>query len=215
MAKTNGVQTRELILREASQLFAERGFHGTSTRDIAEAVGIRQPSLFHHFKTKNDIMVALQEIELAQSAHLLETTSQYAASPAALLYSVVYLEVRGFLGSAYDFSGTTAAAVLNDPAFDKAKRRFGKIQDAHTALIAKGVAAGELIEIDPTIANRAVEWTIDGVLVDATRHSEIEAGQLAELLASFVVRSLLFDTGRLDAVRTEAKTLIAKYETLA
>ena len=40
--------TRGRILLEASLLFAQRGFFGTSTRDIADAVRIRQPSLFHH-----------------------------------------------------------------------------------------------------------------------------------------------------------------------
>ena len=53
------VPTRERILREASRLFARKGFHGTSTREIADAVEIRQPSLFHHFPTKRDIMAAL------------------------------------------------------------------------------------------------------------------------------------------------------------
>ena len=51
--------TRERILTEASRLFAERGYDGTSTRQIADAVGIRQPSLFHHFASKQAIMEEL------------------------------------------------------------------------------------------------------------------------------------------------------------
>ncbi len=42
-------------------LFTTRGFSPTSTRTIAEAVGIRQASLYNHFATKNDILVALLE----------------------------------------------------------------------------------------------------------------------------------------------------------
>ncbi|MFD8382255.1 TetR/AcrR family transcriptional regulator [Streptomyces sp. NPDC059679] len=45
--------TRRRILTEAALLFRRHGYRGTSTRQIAEAVGIKQPSLFHHFPTSS------------------------------------------------------------------------------------------------------------------------------------------------------------------
>ena len=43
------------ILEKAEQLFAARGFEGTSLDQIADAVGIRRPSLFHYFRSKREI----------------------------------------------------------------------------------------------------------------------------------------------------------------
>ena len=59
--------TRGRILLAASALFAQRGYFGTSTRDIAEAVQIRQPSLFHHFEAKHEIFRTLVELDLGPS----------------------------------------------------------------------------------------------------------------------------------------------------
>ncbi len=54
-----GNTAREEILDAAAELFTTIGYAGTSTRRIADAVGIRQASLYHHFATKDDILDAL------------------------------------------------------------------------------------------------------------------------------------------------------------
>ncbi|MBK8267467.1 MAG: TetR family transcriptional regulator [Planctomycetes bacterium] len=48
--------TREQIHEAACRLFRERGFHATSVRDIAEAVGIQGGSLYTHIKGKDDLL---------------------------------------------------------------------------------------------------------------------------------------------------------------
>ena len=44
---------KEEIVAEATKLFAERGYEGTSMGDLAERVGLRKASLFHHFESKD------------------------------------------------------------------------------------------------------------------------------------------------------------------
>ncbi len=49
------------LVRVSARLFRERGFDGTTIRDIADAVGMRSGSPFYHFKSKQEILAAVME----------------------------------------------------------------------------------------------------------------------------------------------------------
>lgn len=57
--------TREKILAVAADLFARKGYAGTSTRDIASVLSIASPSLYHHFRSKGAILTELLKEPLA------------------------------------------------------------------------------------------------------------------------------------------------------
>jgi AcrR family transcriptional regulator len=50
-------QTRDRILQAAQRLFASQGFDGTTTRDLAQAAGVAEGTLFRHFPNKKAILV--------------------------------------------------------------------------------------------------------------------------------------------------------------
>ena len=53
------MSTKETIMDAALMLFAENGYDGTSVEQIANIVGIKAPSLYKHYKGKEDILNAL------------------------------------------------------------------------------------------------------------------------------------------------------------
>src|SRR3954452_14282810 len=61
-------ERRTELTRIAAQLFAEKGYHGTSIGDLAEAMGVQKASLYHHIESKADL---LREVagEGAQASH--------------------------------------------------------------------------------------------------------------------------------------------------
>ena len=49
---------RSELTREAARLFAERGYHGTSIGDLAQALGVQKASLYAHISSKQDLLYA-------------------------------------------------------------------------------------------------------------------------------------------------------------
>jgi AcrR family transcriptional regulator len=68
---------RHQAIRSAAAVFAEKGFHGASTRDIAERMGIKQGSLYYYFRSKEE---ALGEVCLYGIADYVERMKTIAAS---------------------------------------------------------------------------------------------------------------------------------------
>ena len=67
---------RAEILAVARRLFMTRGYRAVTTREIAEAVGVTQPALYHHFGGKEALYVAVMEDELATIATRLDAAAQ-------------------------------------------------------------------------------------------------------------------------------------------
>ena len=54
---------KAVIVRAAIRLFAEKGFRGTTTRELAAAAGITEPVLYQHFRNKRDLYSAIIELQ--------------------------------------------------------------------------------------------------------------------------------------------------------
>lgn len=93
-----GATAREEILDAAAELFTTQGYATTSTRAIADAVGIRQSSLYHHFATKDDILEDLLSrtvaagLSFARAVGESPERGQGAVSPAARLHAVALFD---------------------------------------------------------------------------------------------------------------------------
>ncbi|GII85178.1 TetR family transcriptional regulator [Sphaerisporangium siamense] len=83
--------TKGRILQEALRLFAERGFHGTSIRDLADACGIRSATLYAHYPTKEHVLAEL--IRIGHEDHRDRLLRAEGADPVSRLRAVVRAHV--------------------------------------------------------------------------------------------------------------------------
>ena len=79
--RRGGEITAERILDAAEALFAERGYDGTTLRDVATGVGIRIPSLYNHFDGKDSLYAAVLDRGIRPVVELLTEFVQRGGPP--------------------------------------------------------------------------------------------------------------------------------------
>lgn len=196
--------TRTQILQEASRLFNERGYHGTSTRQIAAAVGIRQQSLSHHFPAKKAMLEELLAETLDEPLRVVRKMQAAQGSPAARLYAYVRFDVAHLHQSPYVLQGLFGTYLLEDPDLVPWFQRASDLYDAVAAIVAEGVRVREFRQIDPDFAAGAV-----GGLVEQTYSVWKPYGSEPDvpvLVADFCVSALLRDVDDLEKARTQASS---------
>ena len=63
----NKTGNKEKILKKATDLFLEKGFHGTTTHEICQAAKINAPTLYYYFKNKQDLFLACHMKDLQEN----------------------------------------------------------------------------------------------------------------------------------------------------
>ena len=190
---------------EAADLFAKHGYHGTTTRQIAEAVGIRQPSLFHHFATKGRIAAALLDWDLDLALPRVYAIAELPESPAVRLYRYLISDVMHLATAPFNLSGLYTEEVIGNPEFTSWARRRDELHDVVERIVREGIDLGQFVAVDTNMIRHA----IGGVLVRViTIHSggRGSAALLADEIARLFVRGLMRHPDELDSIRDQARS---------
>lgn len=187
---------RSAIIHTASTLFAEQGYGSVGMRAIADAVGIRPSSLYHHFPSKLDLLyavslVATEGFIAEQMPELLEGEGSAAARLSRVLRAhVLYFHEHRF----EEAVGLRGLAQLRLGAPEKYAHVQGQrraYQHAIQRVIEEGAAAGEFVVGDASLAALAVLGLVNSInqWFDAAGPRTIE--EVAETYVDFAVARLL------------------------
>ena len=199
-------RTRERILATAAALFDRRGYSGTSTRAIADAVGIRQPSMFHHFASKSELMRSLLATNLTPLHDLSADLVARPGPPGLHLARFGLGTVQTVLRSPFPLVGILDDDVLTTPEFDGQRGQAERLRANVRALVEQGISTGELLPVEPRTAALAFEAVL---LAGARRHRETTPAADIHAYAAEVVRlglrMLLTDCDRVDDLVAQAR----------
>ena len=148
----------EEVLEAAASVFAELGFHGASTQDIADRLGMRQASLYYYFTSKE---AALEQVCQRGIEHIIidsETIGGGSGSAIERLANIMRRHIEPLASNC-----ASLRAYLHEVRFlpKEARRRIGKLARRYEriveGLIEEGIAAGELRgDVDIHVAADAI-----------------------------------------------------------
>lgn len=165
---------RDVLLREAARLFGERGYENTSMRDIAAAYGVLPGSLYHHFRSKDELFVAVYAAGVDQIIEAVEKATRDETDPWRRLEAAC----EAHLGTLLDRTGYAAVVIANWPSTGgEIRDELIRQRDRYERVFRTLAGAAPLpADVDPTIfrlgllgaLNWAITWYRPGRTSPAT-----------------------------------------------
>lgn len=131
-----GSSGRDEILDAAARLFAQSGYAATSTRQIAEAVGMRQASLYYHFDSKERILAELLEATVRPSLTFAEAVETAADQPLAALHALVRFDVDILLTARWNVGILYALPEVGSAPFTDFRAEREALREVYRRLVA-------------------------------------------------------------------------------
>ncbi|SIS48789.1 TetR/AcrR family transcriptional regulator [Salimicrobium flavidum] len=164
--------TRDKIIQVSIELFANTGFQNTSLKDIATGVGIKKPSLYNHFESKEDIfLTVLEEVKTREvDAIRKEITYSDKATTEKKLKQIfdTYTELMTDSTEGQLFKRVTFFPP--DEFSEEIKQVFLRIEEEITAIITpvleEGMATNQLCKWNISTLLSAFYTTMDGLFLE-------------------------------------------------
>ena len=180
------------IIAEATRLFAERGFSGTSLQDIAEATGMTRPALYHYIKSKNDVLARLvAELAHGPAAELRRIRATRGSDPAARLHEMVHCVALGHAQNPEQFQLLIRSeAYLPEELVEPYRKSRREVLKEFAGVIGEGVRSGQFRPVDPRIAALSVIGQCNWVSWWHKPSTDDEAAAVARAIADLAVASV-------------------------
>ena len=150
--------TRARLAEAAVAAFAERGYHGTTTRDIAGAAGMSPAALYVHHSSKEELLYLISKAGHEQVLGVLRTAVDSSEDPIEQLRAVM----RAFVE--HHVRTHTSARIVNyelaaltDQHLGEMRRLRHEVDTLFADLVARGIASGAFSTPHPRMATVALQ----------------------------------------------------------
>jgi AcrR family transcriptional regulator len=182
------------ILDAAAQVFAEKGFHRATTREIAGAAGISEGTIYNYFDNKESLLIGIM-VRLAQLESLNDELMGALQGDAREFFVAIFSQRSGRMQQAQETIKAVLPEVMVNP---ELRERFYQQFVLRIATVLEGyvqtrVDLGHIRPVDVALTTRVIQSVFIGLLIlrilgDETLLSEW--GDVPDLLATMIFDGL-------------------------
>lgn len=205
-----GSTARDEILDAAGELFTTRGYASTSTRTIAEAVGVRQASLYHYFKTKDEILSALLHQTVRPTLCFIPSLlgAQPALSAKAHLHALAVFDGAQLLHSRWNLGALYLLPELRGAPLASFWAEHERLRLHYSAL-------SRTIIADTGLAGEAADLPfclVESLVTMRAKRTASHPSSLPEHIADACLRVLGVSDGEICGLQTRTRAEIARFD---
>jgi AcrR family transcriptional regulator len=184
--------TRQDVIEAAGRLFADKGYHGTSMRDLGRELGLLGSSLYAHVESKQDLLVEVVE----EGARLFHASAAAALAAGGSSSDQLRRLIAGHVGVVLD-NPDVARTYLNEARMLDAEHRSRVIaardgyEQAFRQVILDGVSDGSFrSDADPKLSSIFILSILNALERWYRPDGPVDGGRLADEVADFALAAL-------------------------
>jgi AcrR family transcriptional regulator len=204
-ASNAGVPPRAEILGAAAELFAAQGLTATTTRQIADRVGIRQASLYHYFSGKDEILLELLTLSTRPSLQVAAALeARCTGFPAAGLYALALTDVQTLTRAPHNIGTLYLLPEVQGAEYESFRSERAELQAIYGRM---GRACAGDAALDEALTGALIMAVVESV-IHLRRTGEWD-GAYAPAIAASCLRLAGLSADEVTRARTAAEDLIA------
>lgn len=179
------------IIQAAAQIFREKGYHGTSMQDIADAVHLQKASLYYHVSSKQEILLTI----LDQALDLLIADMSAVLAEDLPVEDKLGRAMRVYIQRLTKDADLAAVLLLehrslNGAARQRHIRRRDRYENLWRSLIKDGMEQGSFQASDERLVSFALLGVLNWMVTWYREDGQYTSGELADFFSSMMLEGL-------------------------
>ncbi len=186
---TDPESARGKLLQTAAHLFRSKGYERTTVRDLAGAVGIQSGSIFHHFKSKDEILRSVMEETVLYNTALMKASLAEAGSLRERVLALIRCELQSIMGGTGEAMGVLVYEWRS--LSEESQQHILQLRDSYEQIwlqVLEEARAEGYFAADPFILRRFLTGALSWTTTWFRPEGPMSIDQLAEQALSLVLK---------------------------